>query len=350
MLNTEFCRTEILIDWLQLYGVNHDFSSQLFEYKHKIYGTKHFNDITEIYYLSEKVAELAYNPRSRILKSNTVILKIDNKTLYANNLEYVLNLIITHLKIDIISITRVDLACDFPKLSNSMNPEKFINKFLQNKILKIGRGHFKVVGTQKKINSYEYLRFGSNTSDVSVYMYNKSKELNEVKNKPYIRDNWKWYKNKQQSWQSYDTWRLEFSLKSTKLSFIYNDTGEVIPVNISTVLNPFTRSFIFSSLLDHYFYFVHNNGKSHKIRMRKCPILNILETPGIIYKENNSSESGRMQKIFIRMLEEFNCENRKKNKELSELGSEVLEGYLSKYDMKAWKNLKLGEKLNFETN
>ncbi len=336
-------RTEILIDWLQIYGHNVEFTSPIFTFKEKPYGTKHFNQICEIYEHHNKIGEVAFNPRSPILHKKTVILKIENKILYKDDLYYTINKVIAHLKIDIISLTRVDLCCDFPKFMNHQLPNSFIEKFMKNEYLKIGRGQFKVVGTQKKINSYEYLRFGSSTSDVSAYLYNKSKELNNVKNKPYIRENWTWYSDKQKSWQNFDTWRLEFSIKNHNLKFLYPDTGEYVPINIHTILDKNTRQFIFQCLLNHYFEFVVNNGKSRKDRMRKVSTLDILDSPTQLIIPNEGTESGRMQKIFIRMLEEFNCENRQLSKEFEAAKSTIMERYVEKYDLGGWKSAKLNE-------
>jgi|WetSurMetagenome_2_1015567.scaffolds.fasta_scaffold28773_2 hypothetical protein len=339
-------RTEILIDWLQLYGHGCNFNTPLFEFKNKPYGTKHFNIITDCYYCHSHIAEIAHQPRSHILHSDSVLIKFTNATLYKPNLKYIVNLLLSSIKFNLLHVTRVDFAVDFPKFANAMDPQKFINKFLHNKLLKIGRGQFKLVGTQKHVNSYEYIRFGSNASDVSAYLYNKSLELNQVHNKPYIRENWVWYKDKQESWQQFDTWRLEFSVKNHKLTFLNHDTGELIPISLESVLSDDTRQFIYSSLLDHYFYFVHNNGTGHKERMRKVSTFDIMESPGTIIIPNDGEESGRMHKIFIRMFEEFNNENRRTAKEIANLGEKVLASYMKKYDLKEWKNLNVLDFMN----
>ncbi|MFA5759768.1 MAG: hypothetical protein WC942_10490 [Clostridia bacterium] len=335
---TLFNRTDILVDWLQIYGHHVEFTSPLFDFRIKPFGTKHFNYVTEVWEGTNKIGEIAHSPRSRILHKDSVIIKLDNKVLYLSNLEYIINKLVSALCFEIRSITRVDFAVDFPTFLNGLHPNNFISKFLQNDILKIGRGTFKVVGCQKKINEYDYLRFGSNTSDVSAYVYNKTKELNQVKNKPYIRENWTWYDNKQDSWQSFDTWRLEFSIKNDKITYLNIDTGELVPLTINTILCLETRRFIFHSLLNHYFYFVHNSGQSRKDRMRKVATLNIMDTPGQLLIPNEHTESGRMQKIFIRMLEEFNNENRKLSKEYESAGSLLIEKYIEKYDLKGWVN------------
>ncbi|NMD01067.1 MAG: replication initiation factor domain-containing protein [Bacteroidales bacterium] len=334
-LETGFNRTPVLIDWLQVYGKNCEFKSPVFEYKNKDYGAKHFEIITQVFYLKEKICEVAHKPRASILKPESVLIKFENSLLYKPELPYVINLLFSSLKFEPQHITRLDLCVDFPTFKNKLKPNKFINKFLQNKILKIGRGTFKLVGTQKRINQYEYLRFGSNISDVSAYLYNKSKELNEVKNKPYIRSLWYWQKSELDSWINTDVWRLEFSIKNHKLNYYYPETGEYIPLNLESVLKYESREFIYKCLMNHYFYFVYNNGKEKKSRMKTVPLLN-LENIGEIHIPKAGKESNRMQKIFITMFEEFNNENRFKDRLKDSAADQILKDYVSKYGLSGW--------------
>jgi hypothetical protein len=217
------------IDWLQLYvemplsdiadNTYYDVSLQSFQTRQfkKVYAIKSAGDKLPL-------ATLAAEAHSNIMAKNTGILKIENKILYQSDLKSWINNLLQKLNLKLLNVTRIDYFIDFQEFLNDVNPADFIKDFVSGNIIKMGKSKFQINGSVKKAFTYDYLKFGSKTSDVNYYLYNKSKELRDVKNKPYITKIWD--KSKIDH-EKQDVWRLEFSIKSSQ-KILINEFGEEI--------------------------------------------------------------------------------------------------------------------------
>lgn len=203
----------ISIDWLQISGRLHDAvptSAEIHKYKEHDPFIDHV-DLTEstIYnpIFAERrdikangvvVAQIFWAPRTSSLDRNLCSVRLDNRTLYCQDRIKILYQICAALHVEICGITRLDLCYDCNKLANGWDPANFVYKYVCNKPLRKGHIHrsgstrFSCNGTRKwnqhsKITS---IRFGSPKSDIGAYIYNKTLELAEVKDKPWIRECW----------------------------------------------------------------------------------------------------------------------------------------------------------------
>ena len=169
---------------------------------------------------------------------------------------------------------------------------------MKQKIRKKGRGHFIVSGSQANTSKFHYLRFGSRLSAVSVYLYNKSKEMEDVKFKPYIENVW------MQAGINADkpVWRLEFSMKNEATTFYNEATGEIQKMNWNDVIKEDVQRQIASSLLDKYFCFVRPNGQPRVTRMPKIDLLQIERAEIVRIKLTPESDITRSDKVFLKSL------------------------------------------------
>lgn len=144
------------------------------------------------------VAQIFWAPRSSVLDRDLCSVRLDNRTLYCQDRVKILYQICAALHVEICGITRLDLCYDCNKLANGWDPGDFVYKYVCNKPLRKGHIHrsgstrFACNGTRKwhqhsKITS---IRFGSPKSAIGAYIYNKTLELAEVKDKPWIRECW----------------------------------------------------------------------------------------------------------------------------------------------------------------
>lgn len=343
------------VDWLTLHvkiprkefsNVNLR-STELFEKdrsKYKIekepMQTRHFRSIYKIYRNGEEMATMACEPHSHILSEDSGLLKIHNKYLYQENFyDYVVSFM-ELLDVQFRSISRIDLALDFLKFKNNLNPENFIKKFNSGLYLKRNKSQFNTrgrCGGARELR-YETLKFGSETSDITYYLYNKTKELDDKKMKPWIVDNWR-----ANGWdEKADVWRLEFSLKSNTDAIIDSDTGEQIfmfkELESLNKLGAIYNHFFFK-----YFTFVHNDKKKRVDRCRPLTLFaGFIETSFVKIKLSIHKQADRSSKIFSKALMMLNHELRGMDIELGVLTNELMSYFILDRGLAGWAADKLG--------
>lgn len=287
------------IDWLQLYC---DCSGIVFDRDYtwnlQKYQTKQFRKVYEVIYRSEEIATVVMEPTSSILPRFAGLVKFKNRQLYGQNLQSMVISFLDHNNLVFKSITRIDLALDFNYFFNSLDPHTFIHRFLRCDYLKIGRGKFTCIGEQKFQNEYQYLKFGSKTSEVNVYMYDKSTELKQVQDKPYIRKKW--------SITGLDftkkIWRLEISIKSKGTHYINLTTGEEERILLDQLNNGSYLSNVYYSYMHQYFRFCINDGSTNKYRMQELRLFDQYEP---IYKPlylPETTGANKTDKVFLKKL------------------------------------------------
>lgn len=296
----------INIDWLQLHTRGKINRVNGYTFKKLEYGTSVFDVVEDLYLDSEYIASVCSSPKSRIINPNTVIIKFINRQLYSPTLFEKVDNVLNSLNLEYKGITRLDIAGDVNKFKNGLHPESLINKFMTMDLRKIGYtkgvAHFEQ-GSRMK---YETLKFGSGSSPISCYLYNKTKELNDKKMKPYIVDSWKASGLNTEA----DVWRLEFSIKGNNLFLKELSTGENIRVDIYNLRNPeFLRS-LFYSLQKSYFRFKVPGKDSNSSRWKDLQIL-----PNYTYFTERvfiteTQDSTRADKIFLKKLDNLNNEIR----------------------------------------
>lgn len=224
----------INIDWLSIsvYGTITS-PPLLWEVKHTDAKNRIFSLISEIYYNGDHVATVQSLPNSPLLKPNLMIVKVENHLLYKPDMIQFVQGMVNVWQWKFNNVNRVDVALDFQRLNNGLSPEsliaglfigEYIRKGARQQIFHgVDKNNIDRIYTTKANNLVAYFnkevnfnssaitgyRCGSRASAVCVYLYNKSLELKQQTDKPYIR----------KIWQSAgfdlmkDTWRLEFSLK-----------------------------------------------------------------------------------------------------------------------------------------
>ncbi|PSL43415.1 hypothetical protein CLV51_108104 [Chitinophaga niastensis] len=300
-----------VIDWLQVHvkcpieiGAKDNFT---YHTEKTDYQTRQFREVYEISVLMpngtyERCAVLACKPHAAFLGNDMGLLKIENKFLYQSSLkEFVVNLL-DQYSFRFHAISRMDVALDFTHFSGGMPPEDLIKNFLQEKYLKKNKAKFTITGNHLEKNSYDYLRFGSKTSEINYYLYNKSKELLDNKDKPWIRQMWLdagFHKDAQ-------VWRIEFSMKSSCKELLDFDFGETVACKALAIVDNETSFTLFKTLFFKYFSFVENNQGTRKDRMKDVVLLHLDKPNTVILRLTEKIESSRMDKVVIKRFEAHN--------------------------------------------
>lgn len=166
-----------------------------------------------VIYKNFTVATIAAVPRDKNKDKRGCAIKLANPVLYTQGWYDLLKDIASAMRWQVHNITRVDLAADFNYFLNGLYPETFIRKY----IFKGGDGFVRVGGNKYTLNgereivrsNLNTIRWGSRQSGVSVYLYNKSLELEQKKDKPWIRYAWE-----KAGIADKTVWRVEFSISN----------------------------------------------------------------------------------------------------------------------------------------
>lgn len=305
-------RNDVLIscDWLQIHADGSDF-----RYDHPQYNcqllpvrSRTFSEVWNISKEGKTVATLARKPFSPKIPKGCATIKIENYILYNQNRCAIIDQIMSDLELYTLGTTRIDICGDFRRIANRL-PELLIRDILEERIYKVGHSkattigehqqqRFTTYGTAGRTNTFSYLRYGSRTSRISTYLYNKTKELNEEHDKPYIREMWRnngWYGDQ-------NVWRLEFSIKGRDMKFIEKDTGEILPNNPKLWIKNDIMPTIYASLCSHYFDLRYKT-QQRKDREDRIPLWSSSDTgQHLIKKLDATKHSNRADKIFLRKL------------------------------------------------
>lgn len=316
----------ISIDWLSLYC---DFSEYEVRNDYDVnvmpYSTRQFKIIEEVIKDKEVVCTIQRVPVSSVIKENTGIVKFNNRILYQKNaIEYVKEFCRRH-RIKVLNISRIDICADFNSFQDYVNPHVFILDFVSGVILKNGRCDFTLSGEHAYYNAYNYFRVGKKTSDVTVYMYNKTKEMKDVKFKHYIHK--KWVKNGLDVKK--DVWRLEVSISGRGREFIDKDTGEIREITLDSIYSPDGVVELYHIFINHYFNFKWNDYKKNKSRMRDVELFNvnasaILTTPLPKFKDTMKAD-----KVLCKTLYQYEKARREVTPEEREASFALLAGLIS---------------------
>lgn len=232
----------INIDWLEcyclenyrLYPCNANFfRSKGWQVLERDYGTRQYNEMfTLLDQQGLPFIEVRRNPVAAhnehgqigIFSEYSCHLRLTNRYCYHNRAIELFTEFCHTYEYEIRRIFRLDLALDFECFDKGDDPHKFLLRYLAGRYSKINQSHWAGRGDDRwEGRDCNSISWGSLKSMVSTKFYNKTKELKEVKDKPYIRYAWLKCKlidaldgsKKAEDGTIYypDIWRVEFSIK-----------------------------------------------------------------------------------------------------------------------------------------
>ena len=196
------------IDWLSFSGYfDRDFEmterTSEFVCEKRKYGTRNFSEVWDVSYFFavpgkvqkaiKPFCSLACKPQSSILNERLVTFKLDNALLYTDHWFLLLMCFLSDFHIQSVKIQRADLFRDFQNLNygkKEISPSAFLADIASGKLQKKNSTKFTIYADTKENGAYA-VTYGSIISGRQLAIYNKSKELREVHDKPYIRAAWK---------------------------------------------------------------------------------------------------------------------------------------------------------------
>lgn len=310
------------IDWLEIYCIEDPsymrrevFEREGYRFLPKDYGTRIYEQIIEIQsHRGIPLYTICRCPKSSLRTSAKGILheyamhiKVQNWLLYTDH--YIDNLIsfLNCFHIEFKSISRLDVCCDLQHFKYGLKPITLLNGYLRGKYYKVKQNEFAVYGKDRGNLTMNSIKFGSQSSNIFARMYNKTLELQEQKDKPYIRDIWR----AQGLDINKDVWRVEISLKGNG-RHLYDkrrkqwaevaddETGDIqtriiaagekpknvikyskilnIEINLETIDSEDKVRDLFLSLASSYFRFRKAQGTK---RRDKCPLVELFDASSL---------------------------------------------------------------------
>lgn len=334
----------ISLDWMQYYcerSMNEIPATFVttrgkYEVEKMSYSTNLWLDVYIIKHREREFATLCMNPRNSGMPERGCTLKLANRVLYSHEWLTESKLIMAELGLRYKGITRVDVAYDCNVLAGGRSVPQFLMQYFshapycEGHIIRSGSRKVTINATRSNKGSVEIsaMRWGSKGSDVGAYCYNKSLELREVKDKPWIRETWEkaglidafneeeWAKlsekEKQRKIEQGDVqgyiekpvWRFEISIKAHGKDLLNIDTGELFKLDISYFEQQNAVENLFYTYAAKVFDFRMSTGQT---TIRNYPPLKIFEMSKEVTERpvrvSLLADTGRTEKMIINRLE-----------------------------------------------
>lgn len=307
------------IDWLQVYleedeaqfPLNADYFERLgWEVHRRDYSTSIYN---EVFVLHDKMGhplfEICRSPRKEsgkmesILPYNACHLRLPNRVCYYDSPLVLLRDFLITYNYTFCSITRIDVCLDFERFDSNIRPADFVRRYMAHRYAKINQGRLGAFAEdQWHGRVWESLSWGSPSSVVKTKMYNKTKELEEVGDKPYIRqawmqcgliDNLKEMTKHDKNGKVYkpEIWRVEFSIKAggTKVFEMVDESRSkkvrrVMEHNLQSWDGRERCYYMFACLTQCYFHFKKYDPSQRKDRCEDVDLFDFSDLGELKYK------------------------------------------------------------------
>lgn len=336
----------ISIDWLQVYCLNNlqpvpetlYAVGMEFSVKKRSVGTPIWSEVYDIEYQSRECAVYCRCPRSSALDKFASTIKLANRMLYTSRFVDVLKTLINVLELKYKGVTRIDVCYDCNRLAEGRPVGSFLRDYMFHQ--PFCSGHIIRSGSRKVIMNavrsmaggveISAMRWGSPKSDIQGYCYNKSLELLEEKDKPWIREAWEraglvnvWTKD---DWDELSeskkkghvttgtsiafvqvpVWRFEISIQAHGKDLIDLNTGELFRIDLSSIDAQEKIESLFYTYAKKVFDFRMSTGQE---KIRNYPELKIFEQNCEVHCKpvhiNLFADTGRTEKICANVLEKL---------------------------------------------
>lgn len=299
--------TIISIDWITFNFTGFIQDNSFYQFKKQPYGTKQFQQVYKVFNNSIELGTVTSCPYLTSLPKDFCQFKIDNKHLYTIDCVELISLLCSRCSWVYNGISRFDVCIDFNRFLGSLEVESFLSRLAAKKIEPIVKTTLSFKGVSKAGLVYEYLRLGSNSSDVHTILYNKSKEMRDVKEKPWIRKKW----DKLGLDHTKDVWRLEFSLHGKAKVFADKATGDIYEIDLPIINDTEQLSKLVSILAYRYFRFIPKTECTNRSRVESIKLLSFDNVKSIRVQDEGEKAIGRADRIFsVQLVRYLNQKNK----------------------------------------
>lgn len=321
----------INIDWFEVFayeppffGAPEDYEKLGFRVAVRDYGTRVYKQMFTVIASGLPWLEVRRLPKSvasegGILHDGACNIRLVNRSCYEPNAISILYKFLSELGYNyknksVCIVSRVDIAIDFKTFCHKRSVPAFLKQYLGGKYAKINQSRLCAWGTDYFSEKYYHAcKWGSPSSMVSTKIYDKTKELAEERNKPWIRDAWVAAGLHHDTLDETNIWRLEFSLNSD-CKFWITDVNHhddyYLNNDIYMWCNEKRYIKIMAGLTSHYFKFVEVLPDKPKY---KCPVVQLFDFDDceryLPRPLRNLLESGRGEQAAINKIRKVIASN-----------------------------------------
>lgn len=288
----------ISIDWLTLNLRGEPKNRFNVNFEQLNYGTRQFMKLYRFSYYDVLIGTLSTCPYLQSLPKDYCQLKVENHLLYQEDSYMLLINALNNAFLKIVDVSRIDICCDFNCFSNGLSPQDFLKRFAANKYYTMSKCKFTLFGEKRTDNEFSYLSIGSKSSAIKTILYNKSKEMREVKHKDWIQEHW----NINNIDSSRDVWRLEFSIKHDFGSLVDKSDGSEVKASLDWLKRGFDLKQVFSALYSRYFRFIKATNLTNHYRQESINLLDFADVKTKRVCHVRDSSTNRASKIFAARL------------------------------------------------
>lgn len=333
----------ISVDWLQVYCLNNLSDVPQSGYGLcRLFTAEKLDRVTplwtEVYVIKRdniEVAEYCRFPRSSAMDAKGCTIKLHNRVLYSAQFIELLKAVMLFLDVRYVGVTRLDLCYDCNYLHGHRSVHDFLFQYFvhapycSGHIIRNGSRKVQINATRTThgATTISAMRWGSKSSAVGVYCYNKSLELLEVHDKPWIRSAWEkvglvndydadgWASLDDRDKQKFvnegrtdkyiktSVWRFEISIKSEGKDIINLSTGQLFRIDLSYLTTQEYIEKLFYVYANKYLDFRESTGQTE---IRNYPKMCIFEvscnTELKPIHVNKCADTGRTEKIAANRL------------------------------------------------
>lgn len=291
------------IDWLEVHCIEpleprdaEYFRALGFEVSERPYGTRVYEQMFTLItpdgqpFIEVRRAPHTTNDHSKfqVLEQGSCHLRLHNRACYYNDAGTIMRDFINNNGYTFRRIARIDLCLDFEKFDSGDAPQAFVTRYLKGRYAKVNQCTIATYGKDMwDGQQWNSIAWGSKKSPIFTRLYNKTLELKECKDKPYIRQAWAscglvddfiqlTKKNEHGEFYKPEIWRLEFVIASSVKNWVCFDVDENGNNTHRSVRNDLNRYLtrddlesMFSSLVSRYFHFKKVEDRTQ--RKDRCP-------------------------------------------------------------------------------
>lgn len=315
-MSARYC---IAVDWLEVCCYGRDLEPSFFSWEGKHFSVEQedretplFKSFFEIKRNGLVWAQIRQNPKSGVMKKGLTIIKLSNRVLYHEKYVPFLMHMIQVLGLYYKGLTRLDIAYDCNEFYCGRKPSRFVHQFVTKRVDEKGGMYVpkmkeydfhlkKDIHTNGMIN---YLAIGAKGSKKRGYIYDKTLELEEVKDKPWIREMWE--KNGLISDKKTHVWRAEISIKAQGSDLLNLETGQLFALHPNYLATYENIKKIFHFYAAKVFDFRYNGGEKNRRNFaRVCLFDTSVDCTCLPKRVNVCADSGRSEKACKNKLEKL---------------------------------------------
>lgn len=309
----------VAVDWLEVCCYGRTLVNSFFRWSGKNFSVEEEDRETPLfkkYYVVKhnglEWAQIRQEPKAGIMKKGLTIIKLSNRVLYHEEyVPFLMNLIQT-LNLYYKGLTRLDIAYDCNTFYCGRKPSRFVKNFVTKRVDEEGGMYVpkmkeydfhlkKDIHTNGMIN---YLAIGAKGSKKRGYIYDKTLELQEVKDKPWIREMWE--KNGLKNDDKNHVWRAEISIKAQGSDLLNLDTGQLFALHPNYLATYENVKKIFHYYAAKVFDFRINDGKANRRNFSRVILFDSsIDCTCLPKRVNICADSGRSEKACKNKLEKL---------------------------------------------